>query len=32
MRFLAPADYAATLKQMEVDLRALWNETPWSEK
>jgi tripartite-type tricarboxylate transporter receptor subunit TctC len=32
MRFLAPADYAATLKQMEADLRALWNETPWSEK
>jgi tripartite-type tricarboxylate transporter receptor subunit TctC len=32
MRFLAPADYAATLKQMEVDLRALWNEAPWSEK
>lgn len=31
MRFLAPENYAATLKQMEQDLRALWKERPWSE-
>lgn len=32
VRFLTPPDYAATLKHMEEELRALWNETPWSEK
>lgn len=32
LRYLAPADYAGELKQLEESLRKLWQEAPWSEK
>ena len=32
VRFLAPDEYAATLKRIEEDLQALWKESPWAAK
>jgi tripartite-type tricarboxylate transporter receptor subunit TctC len=32
IRFLAPEEYAATLRRTEEELRAIWKETPWSAK
>ena len=32
MRFLAPDDFAAVLKQSEDQFRTLWQEQPWVEK
>lgn len=32
LRYLAPADYAAEMKQIEEALKKLWQEAPWSEK
>ena len=32
VRFLAPDEYAATMKRTEEDLRAMWKETPWGGK
>ena len=32
MRFLAPDEFAAVLKQSEDQFRALWQEQPWVEK
>ena len=32
IRFLAPEEYAATLKRTDEELRTLWKETPWAAK
>jgi hypothetical protein len=32
MRFLAPDEFAAVLKEGEAQFRTLWQEKPWVEK
>jgi tripartite-type tricarboxylate transporter receptor subunit TctC len=32
LRYLAPGDFAAALREGEAQARQLWKETPWSEK
>ena len=32
IRFLAPSEYAATMKRTEEELRVMWKETPWGGK